>query len=227
LQGLSLSRELLLSSIAAVTVVLLHAFPLDERMWAPQVDALAGYDVVAPRLYGRGPSLDEWAAEILEDVSGPFTAVGASIGGYVALAMARQAPERVRGLLLAGSRARTDSPERRAYRDELIQELREHGVPPDMETTARAEELVAATEALRDRSDATDVIRSFRGPFVLAVGDRDELLPVEEARAIVELAPNGRLEVFRGAGHIPSVEEPEEFNAVLLDLVARAGEPAA
>jgi pimeloyl-ACP methyl ester carboxylesterase len=209
-----------------VTVVLLHAFPLDEGMWAAQVDALAGYDVVAPRLYARGPSFHEWAAAILDELNGQVTAVGASMGGYVALAMARRAPERVQGLLLAGSRAGTDSPERRAYRDELIQELREHGVPPDMETTGRAEELVAATEALRDRSDATEVIRSFRGPFVLAVGDRDELLPVDEARAIVELPPNGRLEVFRGAGHIPSVEQPEEFNAVLLDLVARAGEPA-
>jgi 3-oxoadipate enol-lactonase len=210
-----------------VTVVLLHAFPLDEGMWAPQLDALAGYDVVAPRLYARGPSFDEWAAEMLEEVRGPFTAVGASMGGYVALAMLRQAPERVRGLLLAGSRAGTDSPERRAYRDELIGRLREHGVPPDMDTTATADELAAATEALRDRRDATDVLQSFERPFVLAVGNRDELLPVDEARSIVDLAPNGRLEVFPGAGHIPSVEQPEEFNGVLLDLLRRAGEPAA
>ena len=210
-----------------MTVVLLHAFPLDESMWAPQLDTLAGYDVVAPRLYGRGASFDEWAAEMLEEVAGPVTAVGASMGGYVALAMLRQAPERVRGLLLAGSRAGTDSPERRVYRDELIRDLGAHGVPPDMETSATAGELAAATEALRDRRDATDVIRSFPGPFVIAVGDRDELLPLDEARSIVELAPNGRLEVFPGAEHLPSIEQPEEFNGVLLAFLRRAGEPAA
>jgi pimeloyl-ACP methyl ester carboxylesterase len=210
-----------------VTVVLLHAFPLDERMWAPQVEALGGYDVVAPRLYGRGSSIDDWAAAILDEVSGELRVVGASMGGYAALAMALRAPERVLGLMLAGSRAGADSPERRAYRNQLIRELREHGVPPDIDTTATADELVAATEALRDRPDAADVIGSFDGPFVLAVGDGDELLPVDEARAVVALAPGGRVEVFPGAGHLPSVEQPEEFNGVLLDFLVRAGEPGA
>ena len=205
-----------------MTVVLLHAFPLDESMWEAQLEALEGQVVFAPRLYGRGPVLDEWAAAILREVEGPLTLVGASLGGYVALAMARRAPERVRGLLLVGSRAGPDSPERRAYRDALIDELREHGVPQELETTATADELAAATEALRDRPDASNVIRALEVPFVLAVGDRDDLLPVEEARAVVALARDGRLEIFPSAGHLPPVEEPELFNAVLLAFVARA-----
>ena len=69
-----------------MTVVLLHAFPLDERMWEPQLEALAGHEVHAPRLYGRGSSIDDWAAQILGEVNGPFAAVGASMGGYAALA---------------------------------------------------------------------------------------------------------------------------------------------
>ena len=207
-----------------MTVVLLHAFPLDERMWEPQLQTLVGYDAVAPHLYGRGPSVHEWAKAILGEVEGALTLVGASMGGYVALAMARRAPERVRGVLVAGSRAGPDSAERRAYRDELIAELRERGVPDELETTATADDLAAATEALRDRPDASGTIRSLQVPFVLAVGDGDELLPVEEARAIVELARDGRLEVFPNVGHLPSVEEPELFNAVLLAFLARAGE---
>jgi 3-oxoadipate enol-lactonase len=206
-----------------VTVALLHAFPYDEAMWAPQLEALGDYEVVAPRLYGRGARFDDWAAALLDEVEGPVTTVGASMGGYVALAMARQAPERVRGLLLAGSRAGPDTPERRAYREDLIATVRGHGIPTDMETTATAEEVIAATQALRDRPDATDVIRSFRGPFVVAVGDRDELLSVDEAREIAALTPDGRLEVFPGAGHLPSIEQPEEFNGVLLAFLGRAG----
>ena len=65
-----------------MTVLLLHAFPLDERMWEPQFGALGATDAVAPRLYGRGPSLDRWAAEILNEVDGPLIVVGASMGGY-------------------------------------------------------------------------------------------------------------------------------------------------
>jgi pimeloyl-ACP methyl ester carboxylesterase len=204
-----------------LTVVLLHAFPYDEAMWAPQLQALTDYDVVAPRLYGRGPRFEEWAAVLLGEFDGPLTLVGASMGGYVALAMVRQAPQRVRGLFLAGSRAGPDTPERRAYRDELIATLREDGVPAGMETTGTAEELIDATLALRDRPDATDVILAFAGPFGIAVGDRDELLPVDEAREIAALASDGRVEVFPGAGHVPSIEQPEEFNGVLLAFLQR------
>ena len=48
-------------------VVLLHAFPLDERMWEPQLEPLREYDVVAPRLYGRGTTIDEYGASILAE----------------------------------------------------------------------------------------------------------------------------------------------------------------
>jgi non-heme chloroperoxidase len=45
-------------------------------------------------------------------------------------------------------------------------------------------------------------------------------LSVEEAKNIVELAPDGRLEVFKGAGHLLTVEQPERFNEVLLGFLA-------
>jgi pimeloyl-ACP methyl ester carboxylesterase len=200
-------------------VVLLHAFPVDEQMWEPQLAALEGHDVAAPRLYGRGDSIDGWAEQLLGELDGPLALVGASMGGYTALAMASRAPERVRGLLLAGARAAADSPERRADREALLRLLGAGGVPAGMETSATAVELADATKALRDRPDRTDVVRSFAGPLVVAVGSADEVLPVDEARGIVAAAPQGRLEVFPGAGHLLSVEQPEEFNGVLLDFL--------
>ena len=43
-------------------ILLLHALPLDERMWAPQLDVLADREVVAPNLYALdGSSMDAWA----------------------------------------------------------------------------------------------------------------------------------------------------------------------
>jgi pimeloyl-ACP methyl ester carboxylesterase len=206
-------------------VVLLHAFPLDERMWDGQRAALAGFDVVAPNLYRLdGRSIEEWAGAVLGQTSAPLVAVGASMGGYCALAMARQAPDRVAGLLLVGSRAAPDSPERRRVREEAIRTLRESGVEawnPEVAGERTADELIRATEALRDRPDAADVVASFGGPLVLVVGDADELLPVAEARAVVASARDGRLEVVAGAGHIVNLDQPERFNAVLSDFLAR------
>nr|MBA2475150.1 alpha/beta fold hydrolase [Actinomycetota bacterium] len=83
-------------------VVLLHALPLDERMWESQVAVLDGHEVVAPKLYPLGSSMEEWADGVLALAGGgPLVLVGASMGGYCSLAIARRVPERVRAVLLA------------------------------------------------------------------------------------------------------------------------------
>lgn len=211
-------------------VVLLHAFPLGPEMWAPQRDALAGHEFVAPNLYElSGNSIDDWAEQVCEDLDGEFAAVGASMGGYVALALARLAPESVRGLFLAGSRAGADDAERRASRDKAIETLREDGIeawapnapaPPPPGRTV--EELIRATEALRDRRDATDVVTGFEGPLWIVVGDADPFLPLDEALEIVASARSGRLEVIEGAGHFTNVERRNRFNELLTEFLDSA-----
>jgi len=210
-------------------VVLLHAFPLDERMWEQQRWVLSSHDVVAPNLYDLGGnSIDTWAGRILEETSGELAAVGASMGGYVALAMARQAPERISALLLAGSRATADPPERKAARAEMIRVVEEEGIEgwnrefiPQGPADRSTDELVRGIEALRDRSDASDVVASFRGPLMVVVGDHDELLPVEEARQLAASAPAGRLVVVEGAGHLVNLDAPGRFNGILPELLLR------
>lgn len=209
-------------------VVLLHAFPLDERMWEPQREALAEYEAETLNLYDLGGnSVEGWAERILERVPGDLAVVGASVGGYVGLAMARSEPERIRGLLLAGSRVGADAPERRAARDDQIRTLREEGIeawapaapaPPPPERTV--DELIRTLEALRDRPDASDVARAFDGPLWVAVGDSDPFLPVDEAREIVAAARDGRLEVFEGAGHFTNMDRPERFNELLREFLS-------
>lgn len=212
-------------------IVLLHAFPLDERMWARQLDALEGEDVYAPSLYDLGGnSVDGWAEHVLERAEGELVVVGASLGGYVALAMARTSPDRVRAMLLAGARAAADPPERRALRERMLEVVREEGIegwnrefsPPGPEDRT-TEELVIGIEALRDRRDATEVVTAFEGPLVLVVGENDDLFPVDEARGLADSAPDGRLEVVEGAGHVVSADAPKRFNEILLGFLQRAG----
>jgi pimeloyl-ACP methyl ester carboxylesterase len=206
-----------------VNVLLLHAWPLDDSMWAAQLEPIreAGLEPVTPRLYGRGGSIDEWAAQLLGEVEGPFVAVGASMGGYCALALARRASERVPGLVLAGSKATADSAERKAARDELIGRLRAEGVPPEYETMVPAEELAVAQEGMRDRPDLSSVAASFGGPMLVCVGDQDEIVSVDEARELAASALLGSVELFQGAGHLLSVEQPDAFETVLLQFLER------
>jgi len=223
-------------------VVLLHAYPLDERMWEPQLPVLEGHDVVAPNLYDLGgSSIDGWAERILDQVEGDLVAVGASMGGYVALAMARKAQERIRGLLLAGARPDSDSAERRAGRAASISLVEETGAQglwenqreklfageqpgtaKEMALDRDPEELVRGIEALRDRADSSGALPSLQVPVVFALGAGDLFFPVEEARAFAEQAPLGRLVVFEHSRHLPNLEEPAEFNQLLLELLESA-----
>ena len=204
-------------------VVLLHGWPVSERAWIPQVTALrnAGFETWAPHLYGRGSSIDDWAAQLLREIDGPLVVVGHSMGGYCALALARRAPERIVGLVLVASRADADSFDRRRYREDTIGDLRAGRSPELADEDADLEHLAIAQEAMRDRLDLSGVAASFGGPLLVCVGDRDELVTVDDGRALADSALDGRLEVFPGAGHFVAVDQPERFNEVLLDFVSQ------
>src|SRR5919199_1445167 len=178
-----------------MTVLLLHALPLDERMWEPQRAAFP--DAVAPRLYGRGASMEGWARGILEEVEGEFTVVGASMGGYCALELVRQAPERVGGLVLLGSRVEADSPELREGRAKTLELIRSGGAE-------------ALWEDMRPKlfpPGDTDAV-------LFAAGREDPFVSPEEAPPSVEVRAFD-------TGHLPSLERPEELNAVLAEFLAR------
>jgi pimeloyl-ACP methyl ester carboxylesterase len=226
-----------------VKVVLLHAYPLDERMWEPQLEALRDYEVVTPRLYGRGRTVDEYAASVLAEEDGELALVGASLGGYTALAMAQREPTLVRALALVDARIDADAPERRAGRAETKELIEAGGAQAlwDNQRTklflegaaasavesaaeqalARSDdELVEALEAIRDRVDHSDALAGFRGPVFVAVGAGDLFYPPEEAEQQARTAPHGRFRVFAGARHLPSLEQPDEFNAALAGFLA-------
>jgi pimeloyl-ACP methyl ester carboxylesterase len=214
-----------------VRVLLLHAFPLDERMWKPQEEALADHHVSAPRLYGRGPTMDAWADSVAGESDGDLAVVGASMGGYCGLALTRRAPERVRGLLLLGARPDADSEERRAGRADTIDLISTEGpealwrsmVPKlfadeqaadDRLLYRDADALVGAVEAIRDREDSTAVVREFARPVQFVVGEADPFVSADELREF-------DVREIREAGHLANVERPDEFNEILRDFLAR------
>jgi len=224
-----------------VKVVLLHAFPLDERMWEPQLSAFEEVEVEAPRLYGLGRTVEEWADGLAGRLGDGAVVVGASMGGYAALALARQAPERVLGVVLAGSRPDPDTEERRRDRAKTIELIQSEGaeglwrslrpklLPPEApaEVVDRArrltldqdrDELVAAVEAMRDRPDASAVANDLGDRLLVLIGNRDPFVSGAEAHTFGEGAAVAQ---FEGSGHLVSMERPEHFSHVVRDFVSR------
>ena len=122
------------------TLLLLHAFPLNARMWEPQLGLVShGWRVVAPQLRGFDDGVTDPPASTVDDYAGDVidlldalhledaVIAGLSMGGYVAFAVFRQAPRYVRGLVLADTRSQADTPEGVAGRTRMLQLLAEKG----------------------------------------------------------------------------------------------------
>jgi pimeloyl-ACP methyl ester carboxylesterase len=126
---------------AGPPVVLLHAFPLNGRMWAPQVASLRdGCRVIAPDYpgFGRSPHppaqpdmryYGECVRRLLDRLELERVVLGGlSMGGYVAFECLRLFPERVSGLLLANTRPDPDAEEAREARREMAWRVAEEGI---------------------------------------------------------------------------------------------------
>jgi pimeloyl-ACP methyl ester carboxylesterase len=205
-----------------VRVLLLHAFPYDPGMWEAQRPVLEGHEALVPSLYGRGNSMDAWASSVLDELDGSFVAVGASMGGGCALAMARLEAARIEAIVLAGAHAGPDAPERRPVREATIEKIRGEGAASIWEgegPSPSEDDLVAIVEALRDRPDDRAVVASLAVPLLVVAGDADPMVSVETAHGLADAAPEGRCVIVPGAGHIVSREQPEAFNLTLVDFL--------
>lgn len=123
-----------------VPLVLLHAYPVDHRMWTAVADALSGsWTVLAPDLPGCGgtaeglpePSLeysaDEVARELAEAGVERAVVAGLSMGGYVALALAERRPGLVAGLGLVDTKSTADPADARDNRLRIAREVQDGG----------------------------------------------------------------------------------------------------
>jgi 3-oxoadipate enol-lactonase len=241
-----------------IPLVLLHGFPLNRTIWTAQQRGLSDIArVLAPDLRGFGESsptrdgtatVDDIAADIdaLLETFGIGSAVvaGLSMGGFVALALHRLRPSRIRALVLVDTRSGPDSPEARKGRDEAIALVRKEGARAlarvllpkmltpagvaspmgrallDLMAAARVEGIAGALAAIRDRPDAGPGLARIAVPTLVVTGADDTLIPPSESEALRVAIRGARLEVLPGAGHLSNYERPDAFNAVVRDFLS-------
>jgi len=166
---------------------------------------------------------------------------GLSMGGYAAFALVRRHADRLKALVLADTRAGADSDAARAARAAQADKVRKEGsasiadaVLPKLvgETThaqrpelvARLKETIAANPprgiadalaGLAARADSTSTLREVRVPTLVVCGAEDVLTPVSESEALVRGIAGSQIQIIPGAGHLSSLENPEQFNLSL------------
>jgi pimeloyl-ACP methyl ester carboxylesterase len=210
------------------------------RLVTPDLRGFGGSD--APEASYAMADLAEDVIRVVDQLGiGRFVLGGHSMGGYVAFRIAERHRDRMVGLVLMDTRATVDTPQaivkrraaiskilaggRNALLDELLPSIigpsaleREPEILPRVRAMAETvpdHVLIGCLEGMIARPDSGDLLEELDIPALVMVGAEDELLPATEARELADALPQGRLKVVAGAGHTPSLEQPDETGDVL------------
>lgn len=218
--------------------------PLAESGYRVIAPWVYGFETTPSR---PGWSMEDYAhdlARLIETLGwANATIVGLSMGGYQAMAFYRLYPELTASLVFCDTRANADSPETRAARGEFRKAVMAQGaaeaavrmVPNffSKETVASNQSLVSKTwdsivrqtpndisEAMRaiaERGDSTELLPDITCPTLIINGTEDIVTTPETAAAMHALIPGSRLELITGAAHLSNLDQPTQFNRILLD----------
>jgi pimeloyl-ACP methyl ester carboxylesterase len=223
-------------------ILLIPGLNCSARLYADQIPALWRFGPVTVADHTRDDSMDAIAAGILAAAPPRFALAGLSMGGYLALAIMRQAPQRVQKLALLDTSARPESPEQTARRKPqiaLAQNGRFAEVPPlqfpffvhrnrqgddALRTRVRlmaeetgAEAFLRQQHALITRADARPLLATIKCPTLVLVGDGDELTPPALSRELADSIAGSRLVIVADCGHLSTMERPEAVNRALVE----------
>jgi pimeloyl-ACP methyl ester carboxylesterase len=223
-------------------LILIPGMPLDGALWAHQSAFLNEIaDIVIPD-HTAADDIGELARRILAQAPERFALAGLSMGGYIAMEMMRQAPDRATRLALLNTNARSDTPEATANRKAAI-ELAKQGrmkavvagslnrlIHPDrLDDRELAESVYAQAErvgvdgyirqqtAIMNRIDSRESLRAVRCPTLVICGRQDAFAGPDVHQEMSDAVPGGRLAIIEECGHLSPMERPHAVTALLRD----------
>lgn len=212
------------------TVALLHAYPLDRRMWQSQAEFLArmGHKVLTPDYGGFGDSkvphdeaMADMAQQVLRQVGPPAVFAGCSMGGYVLMEIIRQAPEAVAGAIFIDTKPTADTDEARANRLTVADQLSATG---DMD--ALADGMIPNLLGTTTREKRPEVVEEVRkwilsGSPAAAAAAQRAMAARPDSRPTLSAYEGPALVVWGAEDTISPKSEQDEFFAVMPQAVGR------
>ncbi|PWG16747.1 alpha/beta fold hydrolase [Salibaculum griseiflavum] len=208
----------------------------DARLFGPQADAI---DLTVLPITAAD-TVEALADAVLSQAPDWFALGGLSMGGIVAMEVVRQAPERVAGLALMDTnplaeadavRARRQPQMDKAAAGQLEAVMRDEMKPNyltdgpnragildlcmEMALDLGPEVFLRQSRALRDRPDQCETLRRFDRPALVLCGREDSLCPLSRHELMHQLLAKSTLSVIEGAGHLPTLEQPDKTTAAL------------
>lgn len=221
------------------TLILVPGLISDDLIWSSLAETLKDQMLIHHADLRAGVSITGMAETLLEAINGPLFVVGHSMGGRISLEMARIAPERIRGMVLAntGHGPKRDGEEigRQKMIDlghESMEMLADKWLPPMLDPArvgdkslmddltkmvlrADAAQHERQIRALMGRPNASAYLSQITCPLLLLTGRQDNWSPVKQHREIADKTPNSTLVVIENAGHFAPIEQPKDVNATI------------
>jgi pimeloyl-ACP methyl ester carboxylesterase len=226
----------------SLPLVLVPGLLCSARLYAPQVAALWPLGQVAVADHRRDADMNAIAARILAEAPPRFALAGLSMGGYIAFAMLRLAPERIVRLALLDTSARPDLPEQKAGREKFIAMAQAgkladivatltprflhrsrandgalKGIVRAMADETGVEAFVRQERAIMARPDSRPLLASIKCPTLVLAGEGDELTPPALAQEMADGIAGSTLTIVPDCGHLSTLEQPDAVNAALTD----------
>ena len=230
--------------MANVTPVFIPGLLCTEWLFHGQADIASGTAVFADTR--QHDTITGMAEAALAQTSGQLVPIGLSMGGYVALEMARLAPERIAGLALLNTAYGTDGPDKRQQRLATIEMAKSdrfrgvtrHLMKSFLSLAAMADEALVARviamaeavgrenfilqqQAILNRRNQSDTLRRLAVPALVLCGSLDTLTPPDISRQMAALAPQAELVILDEVGHLSTMEAPDRVTAHLNAYLAR------
>lgn len=223
-------------------LVFLPGMMCDARLFEPQIRAFSATHPVMIAPITKGQRMEEIASNLITALPQKFALAGLSMGGIVAMEILRRAPDRVTRIALMDTNCLAETPQVAANREpqivkvrsgKLSEVLRDELKPAylapgprrpqvlqtvmDMAHTLGPDVFVNQPRALQRRRDQQATLRKIHQPALVLCGAHDLLCPIKRHTFMAELIPHARLVVLDDAGHLPTLETPDETNDALWD----------
>ena len=215
----------------ALPLVLLPGTLCDARMFGPLLDRLSLTDrAVSHGGYVGARSIDEAIEDLLQTIPPRAILFGFSLGGILALALARAAPDRVAAMILTNSTARPVDLAMHRDRRVEAERVRAEGMIAHMQTllprylvdpsvghhaelilsmaTASADRFADQTELALSRPDARPWLHTLRMPVLVVGGVQDSINTPEVQIEMADALPASTLVLIEGSGHFTPLEQP-------------------
>jgi len=213
-------------------LVLLPGTLCDERLFAHQIEHLAGIASVEVGNLTTADTITGMAAAVLDRAPPRFTLAGLSLGGIVAIEMMRIAPERISQLALLDTNHNPPTPSqiatwrmfeelaragrfedvtRRYLLDSLLHDKTPESITLVLDMAARVgrEGFLIQNAAQPTRPDNRRVLPTISAPTLVLCGRQDRVCPVPVHEELAAAIPEARLVVIPGAGHLSTIDQPE------------------